>query len=91
MKVADREDRLPEPGDTSRGARLPLKRGAGVSGRRSPVARHAPVSTQGSAGTHRLASLQRPVPGRVLTAARLEGLPETSELSTTPRRPSQAP
>ena len=56
VKVADREDRLPETGDTSRGARLPLKRGAGVSGRRSQTARHAADSTQVPARLHRRAS-----------------------------------
>ena len=91
VKVADREDRLPEIGDTSRGARLSLKRGAGVSGRRSQTARHAVDSTQVRARLHRLASLHRPVPVRVLTAARLEGLLETSVLPQIPRRPSQAP
>ena len=89
MKVADREDGLRELSNAERGAHRPLKRAAGASARRSQAARHATDSTQGIAGMQRRASPHAPVPGRVLSAPRLEGLLVTSAITTTPRRASQ--
>ena len=88
VKVADREVGLARTLPPPRVWRAGPASGPGASARRSQAARRTAASTQRSAGSHRRASFRRPVPGRVLAAARLECLLETRPVTTTPRRAS---